>query len=129
MWRAKISASVFIAGAVGLASLALPASLMAQSRHWRSCLCCKDGRTPKERAAEAAALGVVGGAPALGFCGSVTGYGQGVLRVPYPNTTSEVSNSVGIPPAPPTPPAGTLPPPPSDAAPMPAPPQFAPQSP
>ena len=107
MRRANQIAAAMIAGATVITFM-LPTSVCADWR-WGSCLCgCRDRRSPQEWAAEAAALGVKGGAPALGFCGSVTGYERGVIRIPYP-TDGTTANTVPM--APPS--SATLPPPPA----------------
>jgi hypothetical protein len=116
MWRAKTIAPVMLAGATLTAFFAIPRDLPANWR-WGSCLCgCGDGRTRQEWAADAAALGVKGGAPALGFCRSVTGYEQGIIRIPYPAAGSADINAANLPAVSSTA-TGNVPPPPAPNSP------------
>jgi hypothetical protein len=124
MRRAKRTAAAIISGAAVITFLA-PATYLRADWRWGSCLCgCGDRRSPQEWAAEAAALGVKGGAPALGFCGSVTGYERGIVRVPYPTVGSADATAGGVSAASPVP-SSTLPPP-SAPLPNPTPPRPAP---
>jgi hypothetical protein len=121
MRQANTIAAAMISGATVITLLAPPISVRADWR-WGSCLCgCKDRRSPQEWAAEAAALGVKGGAPALGFCGSVTGYERGIIRIPYPTVGSAAMMTTDTVPVVSPPSVGTLPPPPNPTPPAPAP--------
>jgi hypothetical protein len=119
MWRTRLAVPLLIAAAAGVAVLVPPQETMAQNRRWRCCLCgCGDNKTPKERADEAAALGVVGGAPSLGFCGSITGYELGVIRIPYSMMAASTANAGGTQAgSTPMSPAAVQPPPPPAAMP------------
>src|SRR5580700_4322668 len=121
MRRAKRTAAAIISGAAVITFLA-PATYLRADWRWGSCLCgCGDRRSPQEWAAEAAALGVKGGAPALGFCGSVTGYERGIIRIPYPTGGSAEMIPTGAAPVVSPPSFGTLPPAPQSNPTTPAP--------
>jgi len=119
MWRTRLAVPLLIAAAAGVAVFVPPQETKAQNRRWRCCLCgCGDNKTPKERADEAAALGVVGGAPSLGFCGSIAGYELGIIRVPYSMMAASTANAGGTQPgSTPMSPAAVQPPPPPTAMP------------
>jgi len=84
MWQPKIRV-ILTAIAVGAELFAVAGTAKADGPRWRSCL----RHRSSEWAAEAAALGVVGGAPALGYSGCITGYERGIFRVPFPAQPGE----------------------------------------
>lgn len=112
MWLPKTSAVALTAAtAVACFLFAAAPQARAQNWHWCGCLRSVKGRhTSNDWAGEAAALGVVGGAPALGFCGSITGYEQGVIRVAFPTPSAESATSGGGQDGSTAMPSGSLPP-------------------
>ncbi len=96
--------------AVGLGVVSSSGEARAQDRPRRGwCWGCCLHRSDRDWAAEAAALGVVGGAPALGFCGAVNGYETGVLHAPFPFPPHQTEGTT------PEPPTANVPPQPSAA--------------
>jgi hypothetical protein len=117
MRRTSLAVPVLIAASACVALLVPQHEARAQNRRWRSCLCgCRDNKSPREWADEAAALGVKGGAPALGFCGSVTGYEAGVIRIPDWMMKASNANAVGVPASSTPMNPGAVPPPPAPSA-------------
>ena len=113
MWRPTTSALVLTAASASFFLFATPPEARAQHLHWCSCLWGDKGhRSSRDWASEAASLGVVGGAPALGFSGCVTGYERGIIRVPFPTSSADSSTSGGGPVSSSAVPGGTVPPPP-----------------
>jgi outer membrane lipoprotein SlyB len=118
MWHPKIRLILTtIAAGFGLFTMALNAK--ADHQRWCSYgLSCLSHRSSRDWAGEAASLGVIGGAPSLGFSGSVTGYEQGIIRVPFPAqgtagvAAGGVSGSSELP-------AGAVPPTPATSVPAP----------
>jgi hypothetical protein len=110
MWQPKIRL-ILTAIAVGAELFAVAVPAKADGPRWRSCL----GHRSSEWAAEAAALGVVGGAPALGYSGCITGYELGIIRIPFPAQPAEgaVATPSGAP-------SGAIVPPPPAANPGPS---------
>lgn len=127
MRPAKTITAAILTGSLWLTWPFVPSNARADWR-WCSCRCgCRDGLSPQERIAVAADLGLRGGAPGLGFCGSVTGYGRGIVRVPFPAANAEmiaggmptVMPPMGIVPSPPLPPPTSFQPNPTDRPQMP----------
>jgi len=67
---------------VGIGVLVSPIESSGQDRH--RCWWFSSSRERDEYAAEAASLGVRGGAPAMGFREAVVGLGPGIVRIPFP---------------------------------------------
>jgi hypothetical protein len=67
---------------LGIGVLVSPIESSGQDRH--RCWWFSSRREREEYAAEAASLGVRGGAPAMGFPDAVVGLGRGVVRIPFP---------------------------------------------
>jgi hypothetical protein len=79
--------------AVGLVILAAPDESRGQDRH--RCWWFLSSRERDEYAAEAASLGVRGGAPLMGFPEAIAGLGPGIVRVPFPTSASFSATSGG----------------------------------
>jgi len=100
--RSKSSLVALAMITAGLVILAAPDESRGQDRH--RCWWFLSSRERDEYSAEAASLGLRGGAPSMGFPEAITGYGRGVVRVPFPERgASGGSNEApagNVPPAP-----------------------------
>jgi hypothetical protein len=80
---------------VGIGVLVSPIESSGQDRH--RCWWFTSSRERDEYAAEAASLGVRGGAPLMGFPDAVVGLSRGIVRIPFPPSGALTKASDGPP--------------------------------